>query len=177
MRRPAPCGQALLEEIPAVRAPSSALFLPYLSGERTLHNDGTIRGAFAGPSQDGGRAALTQAVLEGVAFSLRDCLDALAASGTRIREADAIGGGSRSTTWLRIVAAVLGIPLHRLAGGEQDGAFGAARLARLAITGEAPEDVCRPPERGKTIQPDPALAEAYAAILPRYRALYQPLRA
>jgi xylulokinase len=167
----------LLEDVPAVDAPSSALFLPYLSGERTPHNDGTIRGAFAGLSQNSGRAALTQAVLEGVAFSLRDCLDALAASGTRIREADVIGGGSRSTTWLRIIAAVLGIPLHRLAGGEQGGAFGAARLARLAVTGEAPDDVCRPPERGETILPDPALAEAYAAILPRYRSLYQALRA
>ena len=64
-----------------------ALFLPYLSGERTPHNDGTIRGAFAGLSHDTDRAALTQAVLEGVAFSLRDCLDALAASGTRVEAA------------------------------------------------------------------------------------------
>ena len=102
------------------------------------------------------RAALTQAVLEGVAFSFRDCLDSLAASGTRIDAADVIGGGSRSPAWIAILAAVLGITLHRLAEGEQGGAFGAARLARLAVTGEAPEAVCTPPDREETIAPDPA---------------------
>ena len=78
------------------RTPSPALFLPYLGGERTPHNDATIRGAFAGLSYDTDRRLLTQAVLEGVAFSLRDCLDAIEASGTRIEAADVIGGGSRS---------------------------------------------------------------------------------
>ncbi len=127
---------ALLAEVPLPRAPSPALFLPYLSGERTPHNDGAIRGGFAGLSHETNRADLTQAVLEGVAFSFRDCLDALTASGTHVHEADVIGGGSRSRTWIAILAAVLGIRLHRLADGEHGGAFGAARLARLAVTGE-----------------------------------------
>ena len=78
----------LLAEVGTPESPSPALFLPYLGGERTPHNDGTIRGAFAGLSHDTDRRLLTQAVLEGVAFSLRDCLDALVASGTRDR-----GGG------------------------------------------------------------------------------------
>ncbi len=163
---------ALLAEMGAPAAASPALFLPYLGGERTPHNDGAVRGAFAGLSNETGRAGLTQAVLEGVAFSLRDCLDALAASGTSVAEADAIGGGSRSREWLRIIASALGIPLHRLADGEHGGAFGAARLARMAVTGEAPAAVCRPPQRAETILPDPALADAYASRLPRYRALY-----
>ncbi len=166
----------LLAELPApLRTASPAVFLPYLSGERTPHNDGAVRGAFAGLSHETGRAALTQAVLEGVAFSLRDCLDALAASGTAVREATVIGGGSRSRAWVAIVTAALGIPLHRLAAGELGGAFGAARLARLAVTGEAPEDVCTPPARAETVEPDPALAEAYTSRLARYRALYRPL--
>ncbi|ATR21007.1 Xylulose kinase [Roseomonas mucosa] len=163
---------ALLAELPAIRKPSEAVFLPYLSGERTPHNDGAVRGAFAGLSMDTERAALTQAVLEGVAFSFRDCLDALAASGTVIREADVIGGGSRSRAWIGIIAAVLGIPLHVLAEGEYGGAFGGARLARLAVTGEDPAAVCTPPRRLETVMPDAELTGAYAAPLRRYRALY-----
>ena len=163
---------SLLAEMPERVTPGTTLFLPYLSGERTPHNDGSVRGAFAGLSHDTGRAALTQAVLEGVAFSFRDCLDALAASGTRITEADVIGGGSRSRVWVSIIASALGIPLHRIADGEHGGAFGAARLARLAVTGEAPSDVCLPPVRCETVMPDPVLSDAYARSLTRYRALY-----
>ncbi|PPQ35896.1 xylulokinase [Rhodopila globiformis] len=163
----------LLAELGTPAAPSPALFLPYLGGERTPHNDGTVRGAFAGLSHDTGRRLMTQAVLEGVAFSLRDCLDALAASGTRVEAADVIGGGSRSRTWIAIIAAALGIPLHRLAAGEHGGAFGAARLARMAVTGEAPEAVCVRPAREETVMPDPVLADAYTAQLARYRDLYR----
>ena len=166
---------ALLSEMGPPRAPAPALFLPYLSGERTPHNDGAIRGAFTGLAHEADRAALTQAVLEGVAFSLRDCLDAITASGTAIIEADVIGGGARSRAWVAIIAAALGIPLHRLAEGEYGGAFGAARLARLAATGETPETVCTPPVRAETILPDPGLADAYAERLARYRALYPAL--
>ncbi len=166
---------ALLAEMAEPRAPSPALFLPYLSGERTPYNDGVIRGAFAGLTHDVDRAGLTQAVLEGVAFSFRDCLDALAASGTRVADASVIGGGSRSRAWVAIIASALGIPLHRVAEGEHGGAFGAARLARLAVTGEEPSAVCTPPERTETVLPDPALSDAYARRLPRYRALYAAL--
>jgi len=162
----------LLAELPPIKAPGEALFLPYLSGERTPHNDSAVRGGFAGLSQASGRAALTQAVLEGVAFSFRDCLDALAASGTRVTEAGLIGGGSRSLAWAGVIAAVLGIPLLRPTEGERGGAFGAARLARLALTGEPPDTVCTPSGGMQTVVPDPALVEAYAASLARYRALY-----
>jgi xylulokinase len=165
------CEAELLTEVGSPASPSRVLFLPYLGGERTPHNDGTIRGAFAGLSHATDRRLLTQAVLEGVAFSLRDCLDALVASGTRIEAADVIGGGSRSRAWVAIIAAVLGIPLHRLATGEHGGAFGAARLARMAVTGEAPDAVCTPSLRVETILPDPALAEAYAPRIAEYRGL------
>ena len=167
---------ALLAELATPLAPARALFLPYLSGERTPHNDGAIRGAFADLSHDTGRADMTQAVLEGVAFSFRDCLDALAASGTNLAEADVIGGGSRSEAWIRILASVLGIPLHRLEDGETGAAFGAARLARLAATGEDPATICTPPNRLARIEPDPALSAAYADRLARYRALYPALK-
>lgn len=87
-----------------------------------------------------------------------------------------IGGGSRSRTWIVILASVLGLRLNRLAHGEHGAAFGAARLARLAVTGEDAALVCDPPERVETIAPDPALASAYAASLARYRALYPALK-
>jgi xylulokinase len=161
----------LLTEVGSPVSPSPALFLPYLGGERTPHNDGTIRGAFVGLSHDTDRRLLTQAVLEGVAFSLRDCLDALAASGTRIEAADVIGGGSRSRTWITIIAAVLRIPLHRLVAGEHGGAFGAARLARMAVTGEATDAVCTPPVRAETVLPDAALAAAYTGRVAQYSAV------
>ena len=162
----------LLAEMPARLTPGSALFLPYLSGERTPHNDGDVRGAFFGLSHGTGREALTQAVLEGVAYSFRDCMDALAASGTRITEADLIGGGSRSRIWVSIIASALRIPLHRIAAGEHGGAFGAARIARLAVTGEDAAAVCLPLDRAETVRPDPALSDAYEQRIPHYRALY-----
>jgi xylulokinase len=168
----------LVAEIgPSIDGPSEALFLPYLSGERTPHNDGDLRGMFAGLSHGTSRADLTQAVLEGVAFSIRDCMDALAASGTVIREADAIGGGSRSDTWLTILASVLGIPLHRTSAGEHGAVFGAARLGRLAATGEAPEFVCNVSETIQSFPPDPSLTERYRYAVQGYRNLAVPLPA
>ena len=169
---------SLLQSLPGLpSAPSPVTFLPYLAGERTPHNDGTIRGAFVGLSAGSTRTELTQAVLEGVAFSFRDCLDALRAAGTVITEADVIGGGSRSGTWIAILASMLGITLHRLADGEHGGAFGAARLGRLAATGEDPMALCTPPRRLTAVEPSPALQQAYEARLAQYRALYPALRA
>jgi xylulokinase len=110
-------------------------------------------------------------VLEGVAFSLRDCLDALAASGTRIQAADVIGGGSRARAWVSMIASALNIPLHRATAGEHGSAFGAARLARMAVTLEVPESVCTRSTGAETVLPDPALADAYASRIAQYRAL------
>ncbi|WP_207479090.1 xylulokinase [Arenibaculum pallidiluteum] len=167
----------LLAELPdRPAAPSGALFLPYLSGERTPHNDASARGAFLGLAHGMGRPEMTQAVLEGVAFAVRDALDALRAAGTEIRSADVVGGGSRSRTWIAILASVLDLPLNRLAAGEVGAALGAARLGRLAATGEAPSAVCLPPERVETIEPDPALSDAYSHRLARYRALYPAIQ-
>jgi xylulokinase len=163
----------LLAEIDTPKSPSPALFLPYLSGERTPHNDAQVRGAFAGLSHETDRRLLTQAVLEGVAFSLRDCFDALQASGTRIEAADVIGGGSRSRVWVGIIAAALNIPLRRLGSGEHGGALGAARLARMAVTSEPPEAVCTPSTGAEIIVPDPALADAFDLRIEQYRALNQ----
>ncbi|MCP3476413.1 xylulokinase [Bradyrhizobium sp. CCGUVB1N3] len=156
------------------QAPSPISFLPYLAGERTPHDDPNVRGMLDGLSHGTDRTAIVQAVLEGVAFALADCRDALAAAGLAVAEADAIGGGSRSAFWLTVLANVLNVPIHRFAAGETGAAFGAARLGRLAVTGEAIAAVCTPPRRVETFEPERALADAYAARLPAWRKLYRP---
>jgi xylulokinase len=158
------------------KAPSFVSFLPYLSGERTPHDDPEARGMLDGLSHSTDRGAIVQAVLEGVAFGIADCRDALAETGIVISEADAIGGGSRSRFWLSVLANVLNIPVHRFAEGETGAAFGAARLGRLAVTGEAIEAVCTVPRRIETFDPDHALVDAYAERLPKWRGLYRPHR-
>ena len=107
------------------------LFLPYLAGERTPHADPDARGAFVGLELRHDRGALVRAVLEGVAFGLRDSLDLLRALGVEAATARVSGGGARSRLWLRIVASVLGVPLE-LTESEEGSAFGAALLGGVA---------------------------------------------
>lgn len=155
-----------------VDGPSPVAFLPYLSGERTPHNDATVRGLFAGLSADTTRGDLVQAVLEGVAFNTRDNLVALGADDGSLTEVDLVGGGSRSSLWARINADVLGLTVHRIEDGEVGGALGAARLARMAATGEDAATVCRKPRRVESFTPDPNRADAYRRAWTRWRRLY-----
>ncbi|MQT11811.1 xylulokinase [Segnochrobactrum spirostomi] len=161
---------------PALRGANPVMFEPYLSGERTPHNDPEARAAFIGLSHASGPADLALAVLEGVAFAFKDCLDALAEAGSRPTAVAAIGGGSRSTLWLEIIAAVLDLPVQRLAGGDLGGAYGAARLGRLAATGEAPSAVATKPPIAETIDPDRALAARYGHAFTTYRKIYPNLK-
>ncbi len=158
----------------AFRGASPVLFLPYLAGERTPLNDPDARGAFANLDHATGPTDLVQAVLDGVAFSLAEGVAAFGDFDAAVLPA--IGGGAQSRFWLKIMASVLGRPLARLAAAEAGPAFGAARLARMALTGEAIDAVCMKPAIAETIAPDVSLQEAYAARLPRFRALYQGLR-
>lgn len=151
------------------------LFLPYLSGERTPHNNPAARGVFFGLSHESSPARLARSVLEGVAFAFRDCLDALADAGTRIDQATVIGGGARSLFWGRILASALGIRLIYRAGGEIGPAFGAARLALMGVDGLSPEDAARAPAIVHVIEPDDRLAARLAPRLARFRALYRTI--
>lgn len=156
--------------------PSEVTFLPYLSGERTPHNDPGARGAFVGLSQSDGPEDLAQAVMEGVAYAFADCQRVLAAAGTDFADALAVGGGSRSETWLRIIASVLDRPLRLAADSDIGAALGAARLALCAAEGADPAQVCAAPPTVKVVEPDPALVEAYRDGYARYRALYPAIR-
>lgn len=160
----------LLGELDAMPLrPGRILFLPYLSGERTPHNDTSLRGEFVGLDHQASRQDMTRAILEGTSYAFRDCLDALSRAGTTIRHADVIGGGVRSRYWVRILASVLGIPLHLLADGETGAALGAARLARIAATSAAPKQIAVPPPRVATIDPEPALSARYSENQIRFR--------
>jgi xylulokinase len=156
--------------------PSSLRFLPYLSGERTPYNDVAIRGAFVGLDQSHGQRDLTQAVLEGVAFSFQDCFDVLTAPLSPPRRLIAVGGGSRSSYWLSVIATVLGFPIAVPADGDFGAAFGAARLGLIAAEDADPFAVCTPPEIQTTIEPIAELADAYAAAHAAYRDLYPAIR-
>jgi len=153
------------------------LFAPYLAGERTPHADPDVRGAFVGLELRHDRGALVRAVLEGVAFGLRDSLELLRELGVRADSGRVSGGGARSGLWLRIVASVLGIPLERTAV-EEGSAYGAALLAGVAAGAFA--DVHEAVERcvrvREVVEPDPTWATAYAELHGRFRALYPALR-
>ena len=170
---------SLLQEIEAADTPAGELlFLPYLTGERTPHNDPYASGVFVGLRPDTNRAALGRAVLEGVAFAFADAQAPLLASGVdAVSEVSVIGGGARSPLWGRILASVLDRPLRYRAGAELGPAFGAARLARLALGEDEVSDLCKAPPIAFEALPDPELRSHYAARLPAFRALYSNLKA
>ncbi|PZO64802.1 MAG: xylulokinase [Paracoccus denitrificans] len=159
-----------------LQAPGSEMFLPYLSGERTPHNDALARGMFAGLTPTTDRAAMTRAVLEGVAFALADNLSALRTAGADLDALLALGGGARSDYWLRLIATALDLPVLVPVGGDYGAAFGAARLGLMAATGAAPADVCTAPDIAAEIKPDASLVPAFAEAHTRFRALYPASR-
>ena len=155
------------------RRPSRVIFLPYLTGERTPHNNPDARGAFFGLDATTEKLDLVQAVLEGVAFSLKDAQQCLAEAGCRHSDPGFIGGGARSALWGRIIANVLGRPIVRYEGARFGPALGAARLAMIAATGATVAEVGRPPERGTTVVPDDAVADEYRERHQTFRSLYR----
>jgi len=166
---------ALTGDLGMLRAPERALFLPYLGGERTPHNDAQVRGALIGLGHDADTAAGTRAVLEGVTFALRDSLDALRDTGTTVDHLIAVGGGSRSRYWLEALATALDLPVHLPQAGDFGAALGAARLGMMAAGGGGAE-IATPPRIAATIDPAPALREQYDAAQARYRATYAALK-
>ncbi|WP_416883550.1 xylulokinase [Marivita sp.] len=150
----------LTQGLGPLQAPGKAVFAPYLGGERTPLNDATIRGALIGIEHATDTAAATRAVLEGVTFAIRDCRDALAATGTEITSLLAVGGGSKSDYWLSAIATALDTPIDIAVAGDFGGAFGAARLAIMAATGAGAEIATRP-DIARSITPDPDLRAAF----------------
>ena len=158
------------------KGPGDLIFLPYLAGERTPHNDAHARGVFFGLTPDTSRAGLMQATMEGLAFSFADALSCVEAAGSPVASAAVIGGGAQSAFLVQLLANVLDRPLHRYKGGEKGPAFGAARLARIAATGETPQAVCTLPPVQDTTLPDARLVAAYKPRVEQFRRLYKALK-
>ncbi|MBO0904470.1 xylulokinase [Jiella sonneratiae] len=159
-----------------IEAPGRLMFLPYLSGERTPHNDADIRGVLAGLESDTSREAVTRAVLEGVAYSMRDCLDA-AGDTPKPERLIAVGAGSRSAYWLELMATVLETEIALPAAGDFGAAFGAARLGITAATGADPASVVSMPPMARTFEPVAEKIGAFRDAHARYRALYPAVKA
>ena len=151
------------------------MFHPYLSGERTPHNDAAARAGFFGLARHHGRVDLTRAVLQGVAFAIADAGDVLRAAGGAPSALLATGGGAKNSRWLSYIAAVTDIPIMLPADGDFGAALGAARLGMMA-DGLKPNDVCHRPDINDEIMPDAALAEMLAPAREEWQAIYRALK-
>ena len=150
---------------------AAPLFLPYLGGERTPHNDANVRGSFHGLSFDTDAARLAYAVMEGVTFGLRDGLAALNAAGSTVQRLSLVGGGARSTLWAQQLASALDVEIVTHGSSAVGGALGAARLAWLA-TGAAQHSVCLSPDIEAVYRPDAAEQDMLLSRYAQFRALY-----
>jgi xylulokinase len=152
------------------------LFLPYLSGERSPHNNPNAQGVLFGLTHAHGAAEVAYAVVEGVSFGLRDGFDTLRLPADMpLREVALVGGGARSVWWGQLLADIFQVPLTLYAGSETGGALGAARLAWLA-DGGAVAEVCTLPPVKQQLAPSPEGADAHRTRHARFQALYMALR-
>ena len=169
---------ALLEQVKKCdfSQPNSVIFLPYLTGERTPHNNPNAKGVFFGLDSATDAAILGRAVLEGVAFAFAEGQQVLLDAGEQIDDVTVIGGGAKSPLWGKIIASVLNRPLIYREGSEVGPAFGAARLARIAVTQLSAQQVCVNGKVTQTIDPDPIMQDFYAQQYTAYKALYHSLK-
>jgi xylulokinase len=154
------------------RAP---IFLPYLNGERTPHNDAHATGSWTGLRTEHGMADLAYAVMEGVAFGLMDGWHAMGQTSAGSSALALVGGGSRSEAWAQCIASGLMRPLERPVGAEVAAALGAARLAWLSAGADL-SDVCRPLPAHRVFEPEARMADLLAPRYQRFKAVYQSLR-
>jgi xylulokinase len=171
---------SILEELAgSVRIGSDRLFfLPYLGGERHPHQDPNARGAFIGLHSGHGLAHAARAVMEGVAYSFRDCLEIMRGLGVDTREIRGTGGGMKSRLWAEIQANVSGERLLLATTDEGGAAFGAAILALVGAKGySSVQEACRRLVRfDKEIKPDAEMKRSYEKYFQFYRSLYPSLR-
>lgn len=168
------------EELPVTReqlGENDVCFLPYLMGERSPHNDPAARGAFVGMRMDTSRAQMTQAVLEGVSFAIRDCVEIARAQGIQLQTSTLCGGGAKSRLWRIILANVLGITLQ-LPQTEQGPGYGGAMLAAVACGIFPDVKTCadRLVQIREEIKPDPVLVQKYEQRYAHWHKIYPLLK-
>lgn len=153
---------------------SSVQFLPYLSGERTPHNDPNAKGVFYGLSHDTQSVDLVSAVLEGVSFALLDGLDAVKSVQQISSSIDVIGGGARSEYWLQLLANIFGVTMDYREGGEVGPSLGAARLAAIAVNSQTRlEEICFKPKIITRFEPNFNDADYYQEKRQQFQSLYE----
>ena len=152
-------------------------YLPYLMGERSPHNDPDARAAFVGMSMDTTREDMTQAMLEGVAFGLRDSMEAAKSTGLHPERSKICGGGAKSSLWRKIIANVMNMKIDRIESEEGPG-YGAAILAAVGCGAfsSVEEAAGRLVKITDTEEPDPQLAGKYEEKYQKYRKLYPALK-
>ncbi len=167
----------IFEGIEQVSAGADGLiFLPYLTGERSPHNDPHARGAYFGLTARHDKRHLARATVEGISFALADLVDVLVALDVEIGEIRVAGGGARSRTWLKILATILGRPVVATRTPDASG-YGAALLAMSGITGRPVPELCDAWVAAEApVAPDPAAAETYARMHAIFRDLYPATR-
>jgi xylulokinase len=173
-----PSEAALLERVAALSSAQRArapLFLPYLSGERSPHNDAHAQGVLFGLSSEHDAASIGHAVIEGVAFGLRDGWASMGVAAGDVGALSLVGGGARSALWAQLIASALGVALTTHEGGEAGGALGAARLAWLSVGGDL-DTVCQAPPVRERFEPDAAQVALLDERYTRFRRLYPALR-
>ena len=156
---------------------NDVFFLPYLMGERSPHNDVNARGCFIGMRPDTSREEMTLAVMEGVAFALRDCIEVAKGESATVTATKLCGGGARSALWKRIIAGVFGIPVSTLST-EEGPAYGAAILAMVGM-GEYPSVEAATTSIvsvKETVYPTPELVASYEEKYQRFKRLYPALK-
>jgi len=148
-------------------------FLPYLMGERSPHNNPNARGTFIGMTMDTTRADMTQAVLEGVAFALRDSLEVAKSLGIDLKRTKICGGGARSPLWKKIIANVLNLKVDVIES-EEGPAMGGAMLAAVACGeyGSVEEIAGKVVKIIDTVEPDPELVAKYEERYAQFREIY-----
>lgn len=160
-----------------LQAPGNLQFYPYLSGERTPHNDSSVRGGFSGLDIASSRADLTLAIMTGVSFAMRDSLEALRMTGANLQSVLAIGGGAQSRLWVEMLATVLNLPLDLPEQGDFGAALGAARLAICGVTGQPVHKIMTKPPIRETIPPRADLVPAFDAAYTKFAASFPKLKA
>ena len=156
---------------------NQVFFLPYLMGERSPHNDPNARGTFVGMSMDTSRADMTQAVLEGVAFALRDSFEVAKSLDIEIERTKICGGGAKSSLWKKIIANVLNIKVDVIES-EEGPAMGGAMLAAVACgVYDSVEDIAEKFVKiVDTVEPDAELAALYEERYQKFKRIYPALK-
>ncbi|MCD8325858.1 MAG: xylulokinase [Lachnospiraceae bacterium] len=156
---------------------NTVFFLPYLMGERSPHNDPGARGAFIGMSMDATRADMTQAVLEGVAFALRDSYEVAVSQGIHISSTKICGGGAKSPLWKKMIANIFNIPVQ-VPAVEEGPSMGSAMLAAVAcgVYGSVEEAAAKIVKVVDEVRPEPELAARYEEKYRQFAKLYPALK-